>query len=325
MSLNNVLSNDQIVTDGVPQGSILGPLLFLLFINDLPLYTNNTETDLYADDTTLYHINNTLSSIENNLQTALRSLSDWCKSNGMLINTSKTKVMLITTHQKRASLNITEINLHLNGENLSMISKDKVLGIVIDNNLTWKNHIEHICRKISSNIWLLSRIKQYLSLEHRIQFYKAYIQPHIDYCNVIWGGTCQSNLNRLFRLQKRTVKIILDYNVDNSFESMQDLKIFTIFDRIYLRKAKFMYKISKSKTPSYINEMFNLRQVNENTTITRSCSTNSFLIPKPNKEIFKQSLTYSGPIIWNNLPINIKEKSSTMAFQCNLIKLMKNV
>ncbi len=106
VSLNNILSNDLIVTDGVPQGSILGPLLFLLFINDLPLYTNNTETDLYADDTTLYHINNTLSSIENNLQTALQSLSDWCKSNGMLINTSKTKVMLITKHQKRASLNV---------------------------------------------------------------------------------------------------------------------------------------------------------------------------------------------------------------------------
>ena len=106
---------------------------------------------------------------------------------------------------------------------------------------------------------------------------------------------------------------------------MQDLKIFTIFDRIYLRKAKVMYKISKSKTPSYINEMFNFRQVNDNTTITRSCAKNNFLISKPNKEIFKQSLTYSGPIIWNNLPNNIKEKTSTMAFQSNLIRLMKNV
>ena len=86
-----------------------------------------------------------------------------------------------------------------------------------------------------------------------------------------------------------------------------------------------MYKISKSKTPSYINEMVNLRQVHENTTITRTCAKNNFLIPKPNKEIFKQSLTYSGPIIWNNLPTNIKERTSTMAFQSNLIRLMKNV
>ena len=243
----------------------------------------------------------------------------------MFINTAKTKVMLITTHQKRTYLDVKEINLALNGENLTMISNDKVLGIFIDNNLTWKNHIDHICKKISSNVWLLSRIKQYLSLNHRIQFYKAYIQPHIDYCNIIWGGTCQSNLNRLFRLQKRACKVILDYEVVSSIESMQDLKILTIFDRVYLRKAKFMYKISKSKTPSYVNEMFTLRQVNENTTITRSCSSNNFIIPKPNKEIFKQSLTYSGPIIWNNLPTNIREKTSTMSFQSNLIKLMKTV
>ena len=106
---------------------------------------------------------------------------------------------------------------------------------------------------------------------------------------------------------------------------MQDLKIFTIYDRVYLRKAKFMYKISKSKTPSYINEMFTFRQVNENTPITRSCTNNNFLIPRPNKEIFKQSLTYSGPIIWNNLPTIIKEKTSTISFQSNLIRLMKNV
>ena len=106
---------------------------------------------------------------------------------------------------------------------------------------------------------------------------------------------------------------------------MHDLKILTVFDRVYLRKAKFMYKISKCKTPSYVNEMFTLRQVNENTTITRSCSANNFIIPKPNKEIFKQSLTYSGPIIWNNLPTSVKDRSSIMAFQSNLIKLMKNV
>ena len=92
-----------------------------------------------------------------------------------------------------------------------------------------------------SNIWLLSRIKDFLNKEHRVQFYKSFIQPHLDYCNIVWANTSQNNLLRLFRLQKRACKIILDYNVDNIFESMENLKIMTIYERFFFRKAKFMY------------------------------------------------------------------------------------
>ena len=100
VSLHNNISEANCIVNGVPQGSILGPLLFLMFINDLPLHTDMVNTDLYADDTTLYDIGNSHQTIESNLQTALDSLANWCKCNGMLINTTKTKVMLITTHQK---------------------------------------------------------------------------------------------------------------------------------------------------------------------------------------------------------------------------------
>ena len=181
---------------GVLQGSVLGPLFFLLYINDIQNIISS-YFHLYSDDTIIIESATCSEQVKKVLETQLNIVDKWLNLNKLTINTSKTKVMLITTHQKR-TLNVTEMNLNLNGENLSMISKDKVLGTFIDNNLTWKNHIDHICRKITSNIWLLSRIKLFLSLDHRIQFYKAYIQPHLDYCNVIWGGTCQKNLNRIF-------------------------------------------------------------------------------------------------------------------------------
>ena len=103
----------------------------------------------------------------------------------MLLNTEKTKVMLITTSQKRLHLHNSILNLPFNNDSLKNIDNDKVLGVYIDNNLTWSFHTEFIAKKISSNLWLLSRLKDYLSLEHRVQFYKTYIQPHIDHCSTV--------------------------------------------------------------------------------------------------------------------------------------------
>ena len=321
--VNNTLSDSEDIICGVPQGSILGPLLFLIFINDLPLNIDNVLTDLYADDTTLYCTGKLQTFIEKQLQAALHELSTWCKQNGMLINTAKTKVMLLTTPQKRIHLNKDMLLLTLNNEKLTVVSSDKILGIHVDNNLTWTDHTNAVAKKIASNLWLLSRIKEYLSIDQRVQFYKAYIQPHIDYCNSVWGGTSQRNLDRIYRLQKRACKIILDYQYENIAISMEELKILNIYERICLKKAKIMYKISFSLTPQYINEMFHLRPLNDTLQSLRSSGTINYVLPKPNKELFKQSLIYSGPMIWNNLPDKLKHLETIDSFHKNCIKWMK--
>ena len=142
VSLNNNLSSTSEVIHGVPQGSILGPLLFLIFINDLPLYLqNNTSTiDLYADDTTIYYSCSNILMLERNLQKSLDCLQIWCRENGMILNTDKTKVMLITSRQKRINLNNAVLNLQYNDIDITITTCDKILGIHVDNNLTWNNH-----------------------------------------------------------------------------------------------------------------------------------------------------------------------------------------
>ena len=95
-------------------------------------------------------------------------------------------------------------------------------------------------------------IKRFLSTDHRVQFYKSYIQPHIDFCNIVWGSSSESNIQKLFKLQKRACKIILDFNVDNGDEAMNTLKIMSIYDRVHLRKAKFMFKVYNDLISTYI-------------------------------------------------------------------------
>lgn len=323
VSVNNNLSEHRSVLYGVPQGSILGPLLFLMFINDLPLFTYDVNTDMYADDTTLFDINVSKDVIQANLQKALEQLDIWCKHNGMLINSSKTKVMLITTSQKRSKLTDDTLNLLYKDASLQMITYDKVLGVYVDNNLTWTFHVNTLTKKISSYLWLLSRIKEYLSIEKRVKFYKAYIQPHLDFCNIIWGNTSQKNLFRLYKLQKRACRIILNFNVDNVSDSLNELKILTIYERIFLRKAKFMFKAFTQEAPLYIQNMFEHTQINDESRILRSSSDNNFVIPRPNKELFKRSMSYSGAVIWNILPENIKLSNNVTTFHARCIKWMK--
>ena len=324
VSINNTKSSFKSVTCGVPQGSILGPLLFLLFINDLPLYTNNVSTDMYADDTTLSDIQTSQEAIERNLQIALNELHIWCKNNGMVLNSAKTKVMLITTNQKRQRLNKDCLNLHYNDDALQTITNDKILGVYVDNNLMWSEHIKHISKKIASNIWLLSKIKMFLSQEHRVQFYKSYIQPHIDFCNIVWGSTSETNKLKILRLQKRAVRVILDYNVENSHEAMKALNIQSVYDRLFLRKAKFMFKVFHGIIPSYISENFTLRS-NLNTSVNlRSIAAGCFVPPKPRTECFKQSMRYSGCLIWNSLPDEVKNVQTVETFHKRCLKWLIN-
>ena len=300
VKVNNSQSSFKPVTCGVPQGSILGPLLFLLFINDLPLYTIHVFTDLYADDTTLYFVHSSQEVIEQNLQIALNELQTWCKNNGMVLNSAKTKVMFVTTSQKRQRLIDDNLKLFYNNDALHTITNDKILGVFVDNNLTWSEHVKHVTKKIASNIWLLSKIKAFLSKELRVQFYKSYIQPHIDFCNIVWGSTSEANKLKIYRLQKRACRVILDYNVEDSKESMKSLKIQSVYDRLFLRKAKFMFKVFNESAPKYITETFTLRSNVNTSLVLRSATSQCYVPPKPRTEGFKQSMRYSGCLIWNS-------------------------
>ena len=173
VSLNNNVSEPEHVTCGVPQGSVLGPLLFLLFINDLPLVLKNSaKVDLYADGTTIYDVQCNTDQLESNLQISLNALHVWCRQNGMVLNTEKTNVMLITSRQRRSNLQNPNLSLRYNEIDIKMTTISKILGVK-NENLLWNNQLLHVSKNVSSYLWLLGKMRQYLSKEHRLLFYNA--------------------------------------------------------------------------------------------------------------------------------------------------------
>ena len=142
---------------GVPQGSILGPLLFLIFINDLPLALKHSAVvDLYADDTTIYDFQDDIDKLETNLQLTLDSLQDWCRQNDMVINTEISKVMLITSRQKRHNIQNSVPSLRYDDNDIKMSACNKILGVYADENLLWNDQFHHI----SNNVIIFMAFKQ---------------------------------------------------------------------------------------------------------------------------------------------------------------------
>ena len=231
-----------------------------------------------------------LETLQRNLQHSLLSLQIWCKRNGMLLNTDKTKLMLITTRQKRVRLDENLFTLIYNDVILQLTTGDKILGVNIEQNLLWNNHFQSVSRKVSSYIWLLSKIKSYLNTEHRRLFYNAYIQPHLDYCNTIWGNPSDYNVSKITKLQRRACKVILEAEYTDLESARSRLNILSFDQAVLLNKAKIMYKVVNVIAPQYIRDLFQLRADTLTNNSLRSVSNNNSTIPMPRTSLFKDSL-----------------------------------
>ena len=124
-----------------------------------------------------------------------------------------------------------------------MTSCDKILGIHVDHNLNWHNHFKFLSKKISSYLWLLSKIRTYVSIDHRLLFYNAYIKPHFDYCSMIWSNSSNVNINKVTKLQRRACKIILGHEYSDLNGALEKLNMLSFDQSVFLSKAKMMYKI----------------------------------------------------------------------------------
>ena len=251
--INGIHCNAEPILYGVPQGSILGPLLFIMYINDLPTVTKYCKVHLYADDTRLFFESISMQAVEAALSQDLDHVVGWLNQNYLMLNHSKTKVMLMGTHQKLSS--VQSFTVSVNDKDLERVYKFKYLGVILDPCLTWNDHIEHIGNKISSRLGMLRRARKVIPKEACITLFNAMVLPLFDYCCVVWDGCCQGNKNYLDRLLKRAAGIIAGRKATDT-DIQQTLKWPSLQCRREHQKCIQVYKCINGLGPVYLLDDF---------------------------------------------------------------------
>ena len=249
------------------------------------------------------------------LNNDLHKISKWCEENKMVINAEKTKIMLITTRHKWQHLSTTDPNVQINGENIPVVTSERLFGVQIDHFLAWFSHLRKTHTTISRYIALLCRIKKYLPYQARQTFYHSFILPHMDYCSTLWGDASAAESSH--KLQKRATRVITDspYRTPSAPLFEQQLRWLSLPDRVTYRKALLVFSSLKGLAPDYMCDLFeSVKTVSSRN--TRANARGDIYVPRARTQLYQNSITISGANIWNELSTAVRSCNSVKDFKC---------
>ena len=303
------------ISCGVPQGSILGPLFFLIYINDINNVSAALNLILFADDTSVFMSHKDLDYLAHTLNLELNKLSIWFKANKLSLNLKKTKYIVFRPSQRRINCNIV---ISIDDQHIDRAKETVFLGVILDENLNWKSQISHIATKVSKSIGIIYKCSFYLSKTPLRILYYSLIYPYFHYCNVVWASTYKTNLRRLVTLQKRAVRIINNSNFDAHTDPIfKELSILKFNDIHLLQLGQFMYSYKSSSLPLKFSDKFlqNSQFHNYNTR-----NSHALHLPYCRTNVKKFSVFFQGPKFYNSLDSEIINTNSIYSFK----KTLKN-
>ena len=283
---------------GVPQGSVLGPLLFVIFINDLHVSVRNSKFHHFADDTNLLLISKSLKQINKLINHDISLLIQRLRSNKISLNTSKTKILIF---RPKGKLIIKHLNFRISGEKINTSSTVNYLGVLLHENLQWQTHIDSLITKLSTAVGLLSKIRYYVPKYLLRTIYFSIFNSHMIYTCQVWGQN-QAKIKQISELQDKALRIInfkpKNYPVSELYKSNEILKL---TDYIKLLNCMFVKNtLSANQIPIFNNFFKKTNEIHSHN--TRHTSRNTVELPQPMTESYgRYSARFQAATTWNNL------------------------
>ena len=302
VSIDGTNSTTKHIKYGVPQGSILGPLLFIIYINDIPNISTLAKFILYADDANIIITGDSIEEIHSQLDQLIKGLIKWVDSNGLAINLKKT-VYMIFSRGRNCDLNKPLVILN---KNIERKSETRFLGIIVDENLKWTSHIKSLQSKMSRYVGIMFKIKRYIPLQARLNIYHSFIQSHVNYCCLVWGFSVKSNIESLFTKQKKGLRAVIKGYINYRYRNgilpghtkpyFNDFNILSIYNIIALNSLLMIHKIKAfpKSLPLSITEMFGHDFPIPGST-HETCQ--NWILKYDKDHIYRTSIFFKGPLL----------------------------